>query len=135
MNLFTAPETLPFGVAVALIVAVALLEGLGMLVALSPSNVIDDLLPHAVPESGLDRVLGWLHLGRVPALVLLLIFLLGYALFGYALQKVAFNLIGNFLPAWVAWLLAVVSLGAAVYFAALWLLGFRVRHFARFESK
>ena len=71
MNLFTAPETLPFGVAVALIVAVALLEGLGMLVALSPSNVIDDLLPHAVPESGLDRVLGWLHLGRVPALVLL----------------------------------------------------------------
>lgn len=107
MNLFTAPETLPFGVAVALIVAVALLEGLGMLVAMSPSNVIDDLLPQAVPESGLDRVLGWLHLGRVPALVLLLLFLLGYALFGYALQKVAFNLAGGFLPAWVAGLLAV----------------------------
>lgn len=106
MNLFTAPETLPFGVAVALIVAVALLEGLGMLVALSPSNVIDDLLPQAVPESGLDRVLGWLHLGRVPALVLLLLFLLGYALFGYALQKVAFNLLGGFLPAWLAGLLA-----------------------------
>lgn len=107
MNLFTSPETLPFGVAVALIVAIALLEGLGMLVALSPSNVIDDLLPHAVPESGLDRVLGWLHLGRVPALVLLLLFLLGYALFGYALQKVAFNLAGGFLPGWVAGLLAV----------------------------
>jgi hypothetical protein len=107
MNLFTSPETLPFGVAVALIVAIALLEGLGMLVALSPSNVIDDLLPHAVPESGMDRVLGWLHLGRVPALVLLLLFLLGYALFGYALQKVAFNLLGGFLPAWLAGLLAV----------------------------
>jgi hypothetical protein len=107
MNLFTSPETLPFGVAVALIVAIALLEGLGMLVALSPSNVIDDLLPHAVPESGLDRVLGWLHLGRVPALVLLLLFLLGYALFGYALQKVAFNLLGGFIPGWVAGLLAV----------------------------
>lgn len=107
MNLFTSPETLPFGVAVALIVAIALLEGLGMLVALSPSNVLDDLLPHAVPESGLDRVLGWLHLGRVPALVLLLLFLLGYALFGYALQKVAFNLLGSFLPAWLAGLLAV----------------------------
>ncbi|MDR7296994.1 hypothetical protein J2X16_002341 [Pelomonas aquatica] len=107
MNLFTSPETLPFGVAVALIVAIALLEGLGMLVALSPSNVIDDLLPHAVPESGLDRVLGWLHLGRVPALVLLLLFLLGYALFGYALQKVAFNLLGGFIPGWIAGLLAV----------------------------
>ena len=107
MNLFTSPETLPFGVAVALIVAIALLEGLGMLVALSPSNVIDALLPHGMPESDMDRVLGWLHLGRVPALVLLLLFLLGYALFGYALQKVAFNLLGGFIPAWIAGLLAV----------------------------
>ena len=109
MNLFTAPETLPFGVAVALIVAIAVLEGVGMLVALSPSNVIDDLLPQAVPESGLDRVLGWLHLGRVPALVLLLIFLLGYALFGYALQKVAFTLLGGFLPAVRAARLSIVD--------------------------
>jgi len=107
MNLFTSPQTLPFGVAVALIVAIALLEGLGMLIALSPSNVIDSWLPEHAAETGLDRVLGWLHLGRVPALVLLLLFLLGYALFGYALQKVAFNLFGGFLPAWVAGLLAV----------------------------
>ena len=107
MNLFTSPETLPFGVAVALIVAIALLEGLGMLMALSPSNFIDNWLPEHPAEAGVDRVLGWLHLGRVPALVLLLLFLLGYALFGYALQKVAFNLLGGFLPAWVAGLLAV----------------------------
>ena len=107
MNLFTAPETLPFGIAVALIVAIALLEGFGMLVALSPSNLIDDWLPDVDSDSGLDRVLGWLHLGRVPALVLLILFLLGYALFGYGLQKVAFNLLGGFLPAWVAGLLAV----------------------------
>ncbi|MFT7776675.1 YqiJ family protein [Roseateles sp.] len=107
MNLFISPETLPFGVAVALIVAIALLEGLGMLIALSPSNLIDSWLPEHAAETGLDRVLGWLHLGRVPALVLLLLFLLGYALFGYALQKVAFNLFGSFVPAWVAGLLAV----------------------------
>jgi hypothetical protein len=107
MNLFTAAETLPFGVATALIVAIALLEGLGMLVALSPSNLIDNWLPDDIGDSGLDKVLGWLHLGRVPALVLLLLFLLGYALFGYALQKVAFSLFGGFLPAWIAGLLAV----------------------------
>ena len=35
----------------------------------------------------------------------------------------------------VAWLMGVVSLGAVVYFAALWLMGFRVRDFARFESR
>jgi putative peptidoglycan lipid II flippase len=34
-----------------------------------------------------------------------------------------------------AWLAGAVSLGAAVYFATLWLLGFRVRDFARFEAR
>ncbi|MBB5204571.1 hypothetical protein HNQ51_001885 [Inhella inkyongensis] len=107
MNLFLAPETLPFGVAVALIVAIALLEGLGMMLALSPSNLIDQWLPEAASEGAWDRVLGWLHLGRVPALVLLLLFLLGYALFGYGLQKVSLGLLGFYLPAWIAGLLAV----------------------------
>ncbi|MEY3272518.1 MAG: hypothetical protein RLZZ341_1419, partial [Pseudomonadota bacterium] len=45
MSLFTAPETLPFGVGFGLIVGIALLEGFGMLVSLSPSNLIDDWLP------------------------------------------------------------------------------------------
>ena len=35
----------------------------------------------------------------------------------------------------VVWLSAVVVLGATVYFATLWLLGFRLRDFARFESR
>lgn len=107
MNLLTDPATFPFGVAVALVVAVALLEGLGLLIATSPSNLIDEWLPDIDGDGGLDRVLGWLHLGRVPALVLLLLFLIGYALFGYGLQKVSFNLLGHFLPSWVAGLLAV----------------------------
>jgi hypothetical protein len=109
VNLFTAPETLPFGVALALIVGIALLEGFGMLVSMSPSNLIDDWLPEIDGDSGLDRVLGWLHLGKVPALVLLLLFLLGYALFGYGLQKVVNGLLGFYLPGWVAGLLAVPS--------------------------
>ena len=46
-GLFTAPETWPFGVAFALIVGIALVEGLGMLISLSPSNWLDDLLPDA----------------------------------------------------------------------------------------
>jgi putative peptidoglycan lipid II flippase len=35
----------------------------------------------------------------------------------------------------VAWLLGVVALGVTVYFATLWLLGFRVRDFARSEAR
>lgn len=109
MSLFTAPETLPFGVSLALIVGITVLEGLGMMLSLSPSHVLDDLLPDVHGDSGLDRVLGWLHLGRVPSLVLLVLFLTGYTLFGYALQIVVHGLSGYYLPAWVAGLLAVPS--------------------------
>ncbi|MDA8523581.1 YqiJ family protein [Acidovorax sp. NCPPB 4044] len=109
MGLFSAAETTPFGVAFALIVAIALIEGFGMLVAFSPSNLIDGLIPEVASDTGLDRVLGWLHLGQVPSLVLLVLFLAGYAIFGYALQMVAHAMLGSFLPAWGAGLLALPS--------------------------
>jgi hypothetical protein len=109
VNLFTTAETLPFGIAFALIVAIALIEGLGMLVSLSPSNLLDHLLPDIDGDAGLDRVLGWMHLGKVPSLVLLVLFLAGYALFGYGLQMVAHGLLGSYLPGWVAGLAAVPS--------------------------
>lgn len=107
MNLFVSPQTLPFGVAFALIVAIALIEGFGMLVSLSPSGMLDHLVPEIDGDTGLDRVLGWLHIGRVPSLVLLVLFLAGYALFGYGLQAVAHGLFGSYLPALAAGLLAV----------------------------
>ena len=121
VGLFTAPETWPFGVAFALIVGIALIEGLGMLVSLSPSNWLDDLLPDIDGDTGLDRVLGWLYIGKVPSLVLLVLFLTGYAIFGYSLQKVAHGLLGTYLPVWLAGLAAVApgmatvrSLGALI---------------------
>lgn len=107
MNLFTAPQTLPFGVAFALIIAVALIEGLGMLVSHSPSTFLDHLVPPIDGDGGLDQMLGWLYIGRVPSLVLIVLFLAGYALFGYSLQAVTNGLFGHFLPAWLAGLLAV----------------------------
>jgi Protein of unknown function (DUF1449) len=109
VSLFVADQNLPFGIGFALIVGIALLEGIGMLVSLSPSNLLDNLIPEIDGEGGLDRVLGWLHLGKVPALVLLLLFLTGYTLFGYGLQMVAHGLFGGYLPAWMAAVLAVPS--------------------------
>lgn len=110
MSLFITAETLPFGIAFALIIALALIEGLGMLVSLSPSSLLDHLVPDVDAtdvDTGLDRMLGWLHLGQVPSLVLLVLFLAGYALFGYSLQAVVHGLFGLYLPAWIAGLLAV----------------------------
>lgn len=121
MSLFAAPQTWPFGAALALIVAVALIEGVGMLAAVSPSNTLDGWLPEIGADGGLDSLLGWLHIGRVPSLVLVVLFLAGYAVFGYSLQAVVHTLSGHYLPAWAGALAAVPpglatvrSLGALV---------------------
>lgn len=92
-----AVETWPFGAALVLMLALLILEGGALLFAASPSEWLDAAIP-----DGVDNALGWLHLGKVPFLVLLGIFLAGFALAGYAVQSVSQSLFGLLLPAWVA---------------------------------
>jgi len=107
MSWFTATATWPFWVALLLILGIALLEGIGLLLAVSPGNVVDAWLPDFDDAEWLGRLLGWLHLGRLPSLILLLLFLTGFALFGFALQHLLLALTGHALPAVLAGVLAV----------------------------
>jgi len=106
LALLLAAQTLPFLLAFALLLLITLVEGLGVLLGASPSNLLDNLLPEDLGEGVLDRLLGWLHLGKVPSLVLLVLFLLGFGLAGYSLQGVVQSLFGHYLPALLATLLA-----------------------------
>jgi len=110
LDWFFAPQTLPFAVALALMLLIMLIETLGMLFATSPGHLLDNLLPEDFGEGVLDRLLGWLHLGKVPSLVLLVLFLLGFSLTGYGLQLTMGALFGHYLPALAAALL-VLPLG------------------------
>jgi hypothetical protein len=98
--LFTAEQTWPFGAALAVMVSLRVLEGAGLLIAYSPSHWLDSLVPET--PDGFDGPLGWLHLGKVPILVLMVLFLTGFALSGYLIQTVALSLAGRLLPAWGA---------------------------------
>ena len=100
MIFLTAPETWPFGSALAVMVGISMLEGVGMLLAHSPSLLLENFLPE-LPE-GTDGPLAWLHIGKVPLLVLLILFLAGFALSGYIIQGMAHGLSGALLPAWMA---------------------------------
>lgn len=104
MNLFTAPETLPFGVAIGILVGLAAVEGVGAFVAGSPSTWLEDMLPHvdADADGNIDGPLGWLHVGKVPLLVLLILFLIGFSFCGYVVQVLARVVTGGFVPAWMA---------------------------------
>ncbi len=100
MNILTAPETWPFGASLAVMVGLSIIEGAGLLLAYSPSHMLDSLLPD-MPDSA-DGALGWLHIGTVPLLVLLIVFLSGFAIAGYVLQASVQSISGALLPAWLA---------------------------------
>lgn len=95
-----APQTWPFGAALAIMVALAIVEVAGLLFAAGPSGWLDHALPK-LPD-GIDGPLGWLHLGKVPLLVLLILFLAGFAVAGYLVQALAHAVSGHLLPAWTA---------------------------------
>jgi hypothetical protein len=103
MTLFTAAQNVPFGIALALMLGLAVIEVIGLAIASSPSAWLDDaLLPELSPDGAVEGMLGWLHVGKVPTLVLLVIFLAGFAMTGYLFQICARNMIGTYLPAIVA---------------------------------
>lgn len=100
MMLFTTPETLPFGVALLIMIGLGVIEGIGIFIAMSPSQIFDHHFELDHPD--IDGPLGWLHVGRVPILVLLILFLLGFAISGYVIQILCSSLFGGYIPALVA---------------------------------
>jgi hypothetical protein len=99
-----AAETWPFVAAMVLLLLIAAMEGLSLLVGVSAFHWFDHWLPalsHA--EHGpIDKGLGWLHVGRVPVLALLVIFLAAFAMTGFALNMAAQRLWGLWLPVWLS---------------------------------
>lgn len=124
------PEAAPFTVALCLMLVIAVVELLGTLMGLAPSGLLDSLLPETdldldgdvefdasggsalegdivtapdAPSAGpLSQVLGWLCVGRVPILVLLVCFLTAFGLTGLIVQGLVAGLMGFTLPALLA---------------------------------
>jgi hypothetical protein len=94
---FLAPELWPFALATGLMIAVAVIEAMALMIGMSTSHWGDGAAidhPDGVP----DGVLGWLHFGRIPILISLVIFLTTFALGGFVCQFVAKAMIGSFIP-------------------------------------
>jgi len=96
--------------ALVLMLMIAALEGVMTLIGVGISDLLDNLLPDAdvdldAPdtEAGgvLTRFLGWLRFGEVPALILLVAFLVAFGISGLLLQMLANSLVGFLLPSWL----------------------------------
>jgi hypothetical protein len=100
-------------------VAIGVLELVALLAGFSPSSAIEAALPEIdLPDtpdlSGADfgpfsLILGWLSVGRLPLLVLLVIFLGSFAISGYSIQWAATAAFGSALDAGIASVIALVG--------------------------
>jgi membrane protein implicated in regulation of membrane protease activity len=97
LEFLSLPQVFPFNVAILLLCALTVLEILGALMMGSAHHFLD----HLIPDTDYS-VLDWIHLGRVPVMVLLIIFLAGFACGGHALQATSLSFLGAYLPVWVA---------------------------------
>lgn len=111
MDLLSAPNA-PFLVAIVMMVVIGALEGLALVVGTGLSHHLDHLFGVTIdhPDAN-DGFLGWLHVGRAPILVLLIIFLMAFAITGLVLQWATTGVVGHPLPAWIA---SVIAAGCAL---------------------
>jgi len=110
MEELVSPGNAPFLVAICMMVFIGALEGLSLLIGTGLLHHLDSFfaihLDHATPLFPGENVLGWLHVGRVPLLVLLVLFLMGFAIVGLSLQWAVAGLVGAPLPPLLASLIA-----------------------------
>lgn len=125
MTFLTAAANLPFTVALVVMAILVLIEIVSFLFGAAASHAFDSMLPDFDLDSTdvggselagaqlAERCMQWLHIGRVPVLILLATFLIGFGLSGLGLQWLAQQLTGALLPAWIA---APVTLFPALFF-------------------
>ncbi|MGI9423922.1 MAG: YqiJ family protein [Hyphomicrobiaceae bacterium] len=107
------PALAPFTITITVMLLIAITEAMGTVFGISPSALLDQLLPEMdvdvdvdidgdVPAGAdvdsLSSVLGWLCIGKVPLLVLLVAFLTAFGLAGFAVQSAAHTVTGLHLP-------------------------------------
>lgn len=110
-----ANEVFPFTVALMIMLAIALIEGVGLLLGTAVSSIIDNALPEldldidvsgAASQGALVKILGWMNVGKVPLLIIFVVFLMIFSIVGYAFQSMIHTIFGSYLPVVIAVILA-----------------------------
>ena len=100
LDFLAAPANLPFAVSLTVMVLIGLVEALGL--GASAAHLDIDADAHA------GDLLGWLGIGQVPLLMLLVVFLAAFGLIGLAVQQA----VGPFSPAIASAIAAAVAFPA-----------------------
>lgn len=119
LEFLMAPQNTPFAVVLGLLLALFLIEVIGLLFgidiagaaggdAAGPGLDIDPLSGVEGIEPGLfTSFLYWINVRRIPFIILAVLFMTAFVAVGYVSQLAARSLLGLFLPWWLATMLAV----------------------------
>lgn len=113
LSFLLADANLPFSIAIALMLIIGLFEGVGALVGTGFGNMLDALIPDydvnpefdvadAGSNNALSRLLGWLRVGKVPLLMILIALLIAFGSCGLAINLMSGSIIGFMLPLWIS---------------------------------
>ncbi len=86
MELFLAPECLPFAVSAIILVGLTGLELVSLLIGFSFGEMLNKAWPD--DHGGISGLLSWLNYGGVPVLILLMLILGMFAINGFVLQTI-----------------------------------------------
>lgn len=102
MNVLLSPANAPFLIALALMLAIGALEVMALVIGASVFEHVDDFFTAhfdvGASEGLIAQSLGWLHIGRAPMLVLIVLFLGGFAVIGLVGQWLFSSILGLQLP-------------------------------------
>ncbi|CAN7574596.1 MULTISPECIES: OB-fold-containig protein [Ensifer] len=87
MELFFAPECLPFAIAAIMLAALTAIEMLCLLLGFSLGEVIDKA--GLDEHNGMAGLLSWLNVGGVPILILVMLLLALFSMTGFVIQSIA----------------------------------------------
>ena len=102
---FISDATWIFSLAIIVMLGLGLIELIGLMMGVNPSSWLDSSFDTSIDTGtiGIDKsLLGWLHLGRVPFLVLLVILLAAFGIIGLVLQWLLQDIFGFSLHALIA---------------------------------
>lgn len=119
IEFISATANLPFTVCILLLLGLSFLELISMSFGLGLSSFLDQLIPDIdldldldldaeVDHPGLHVFLQWIPVGRVPSLVIVILFLLIFGFIGYGLQLLSMKLIGGMSNPWIVSLICFV---------------------------
>jgi len=111
IGLLSESRNMPFTVALVLMIMIAVLEGATTMIGLGLSNLIETFIPDFDLDADADldgpdasspgiltKIFGWLRIGQVPFLIILVAFLTVFGLTGLILQSFILEFTGRLLP-------------------------------------